>query len=631
MKFKRILSRLGLLLLFFSAFADSAEIKEIAPGVYFRPAVAVCNIGWIVFKDYVLVVDASIPGDAEKAIEDIRKTTDKPIRFVFDTHHHWDHSYGNAVFAKAGASIIAQRECWETLKGGVKDFAEWAKDKPDYLARGLAQPSVIFDDIQVFDDGEKRVELLWFGHAHTKGDAVAYLPKEKILFTGDLCVNGVFNYLGESNLENWIAILSHLQGLDIETVCPGHGETAGKDLLETQKEYFVQLRKEAQKAVDDGLTLEQALASIRIPMYEKWTGRQPQPANIEYAYRYAAGMITPWPLLEHGFEGGPSPTKDTPGWTPPKKMLTSSLSEKQLAALKRVAPDMEFVNIRNDDEILEKIGDVDAAMTPLTPEQFHAAKKLRLVISQSAGVDKYLIPEFVNSDVILTNGQGMMGPAISDHVMGFVLMFTKALAAQHEQKLNGKWGWVKGHPITELKGKTMLILGLGGIGREVAARAKGFGMIVKAVDPKPMEKPHFISYIGQPQELHNLLPQADVVACCVPLTPKTRRYFGKQEFELMNPTAYFVNIGRGEVVNQDDLVEALRNKTIAGAGLDVTDPEPLPPDHPLWKLDNVIITPHMSGWTDESWNRRWLILRENVRRFAVGEPLLNVVNKEVGY
>ena len=177
----------------------------------------------------------------------------------------------------------------------------------------------------------------------------------------------------------------------------------------------------------------------------------------------------------------------------------------------------------------------------------------------------------------------------------------------------------------------MLILGLGGIGKQIAHRAAGFNMTILAIEPQQMEKPRHVRGIYPPDELNNLLPDADIVVSCVPLTKHTFRYFGKQQFDLMKPTAYFINIGRGRTVVTEDLMDALRSKSISGAGLDVTDPEPLPADHPLWDIENVVITPHMSGRTQESWHRVWLLLRENVRRFAAGEPMLNVVNKQAGY
>ncbi len=614
--------------------ASAATVTEVKPGVFFRVTDQGCNNGWIVFQDYVLVIDSNIPNEAARVIEDIRKTTDKPLRFVFDTHHHWDHSYGNALFVHEGAAVVAQRRCAEKLKTMDAEFANFMEsndaNKP-FKDLGLAHASLVFDDRMVFDDGTRRVELLYYGHGHTPGDAVAYLPQEKILFTGDACVNGAFNYFGEAYSEKWLDLLENLEGLEVETICPGHGEKAGKDLLKTQKEYFLQLREQVQKGVDAGLSLEAVQKSIDIPLYKKWTGIDPPKDHAEHIYKEMTGLIIPWQLAELNLVEGPSPTRGTPGWTPPKKIVTRTTDEKELAALKRVAPNVEIVSARSDREMRNAIADADGAEEPITGEIFAAAQKLRWVHSRSAGVEDVLFPDFVKSDVILTNGKATHGPTIADHVLGFMLMFSKGLAAQYREQLQGRWRHVTPPPQQTLEGKTLLIMGLGGIGRETARRAAGFGMKILAVDPNRAGKPQYITYIGKPEELQDLLPRADFVLSTVPLTEKTRRYFDKDCFAKMKKAAYFINVGRGQTVNQDDLVDALKNKIIAGAAMDVTDPEPLPPDHPLWSLDNVIITPHMSGRTVQSALLRKLLFRENVRRFAAGEPLLNVVDKVQGY
>ena len=205
---------------------------------------------WVVFEDYVVVIDANFPKEAGDVIAAVKKTTDKPIRYVLDTHHHGDHAYGNAVFAKAGASIVAQANCARLLRiNGPKEFAEAGKGptgRKDVADSKLKVPNVVFDDKLVLDDGKQRVEFLFLGHAHTAGDAFAYLPKHKILCTGDACVNGAFNFMGHSDSASWIRVLERMQQLDVKIVCPGHGPLAGKDLLEKQKRYFVELRQQVQ-------------------------------------------------------------------------------------------------------------------------------------------------------------------------------------------------------------------------------------------------------------------------------------------------------------------------------------------------------------------------------------------------
>ncbi len=210
----------------------------------------------------------------------IKKTTDKPIRYVFDTHHHGDHAYGNAVFAKAGAGIVAQTNCARLLRvNGPKEFEDAGKGpmgRKDVAESKLKVPNVVFDDKLVLDDGKQRVEFLFLGHAHTAGDAVAYLPKHKILCTGDACVNGAFNFMGHSDSASWIRALERMQQLDVKMVCPGHGPLAGKDLLERQKRYFVELRDKVRQGIAAKKNAEEIHKSLDMPWYKEWTGVEPR-------------------------------------------------------------------------------------------------------------------------------------------------------------------------------------------------------------------------------------------------------------------------------------------------------------------------------------------------------------------
>src|SRR5262245_10041992 len=262
------------------------EVKEIAPGVFFRYSQISAtdksvvfggsNNIWIVFDDYVLVYDANFPKEAGDVIEAIKKTTDKPIRYVLDSHHHGDHAYGNAVFAKAGATIVAQANCARWLReNGAKEFADAGKGpqgRKDVAESSLKIPSIVFDDKLVLDDGKQRAELLFLGHAHTPGDAFLYLPKLKILCTGDACVNGAFNYTGHSDTASWIRVMERAQQFDVKMILPGHGPIAGKDLLDKQRRYFVELRQQVQKGIDANRSMEDLIKSIDIPWYKEWTG-----------------------------------------------------------------------------------------------------------------------------------------------------------------------------------------------------------------------------------------------------------------------------------------------------------------------------------------------------------------------
>jgi D-2-hydroxyacid dehydrogenase (NADP+) len=184
--------------------------------------------------------------------------------------------------------------------------------------------------------------------------------------------------------------------------------------------------------------------------------------------------------------------------------------------------------------------------------------------------------------------------------------------------------------LDELMGKTLLVIGLGGIGSEISRRAAAFGMRVLATDPKVLERPLYVEELHRPDRFHSLLPRADVVASAVPLTKASLRMIGAREFGLMKPGVILINVSRGKVVDTDALIAALDRKHVAAAGLDVTDPEPLPKGHPLWSR-NVIITPHTAGQSPGGERRRSELFRENLRRFASGEMLVNIVDKKAGY
>jgi phosphoglycerate dehydrogenase-like enzyme/glyoxylase-like metal-dependent hydrolase (beta-lactamase superfamily II) len=642
------------------------EVKEVAPGVFFRYSsigpegstipFGGCNNIWVVFEDYVAVIDANFPKEAKDVIAAVKKTTDKPIRYVLDTHHHGDHAYGNDEFGKIGASIIAQSNCAKLLRiGGPKEFEDAGKGpagRKDIAESKLKVPNVIFDDKFVLDDGTQRIEFYFFGHAHTPGDAFAYLPKHKFLCTGDACVNGAFNFMGHSDSASWIRALERAQQLDITFVLPGHGPIAGKDLLETQKRYFVELRKQVQKGIDANLSLADIHQSIDMPWYKEWTTVNPSPANVEHVYGELTGTIKPWDLEEELgiLEGGPSPTKDTPGWTKPRRIVIPDVMPARLAELKRVAPEVEFIPVKNEADAAKNVEDADAVIGFCSVDIVKNGKKLRWIQSGHAGVENDLSPELVGSKITLTNLQRIHGPNTADQTFALLLALSRGL--QPDILANGPQPRrlpadpdakdPTANPTAdprrreaasrqELQGKTMLVVGLGGIGTQVARRAHAFGMRVMAIDPKEMERPACVFSIDKPAKLMELLPKADVVVLACPLTSETRGVIGADQLKAMKKTAYLINIARGGVVKTDDLTAALQQKQIAGAGLDVTDPEPLPKDHVLNRISNCVITPHIAGQSPEVKERQWRLWRENVRRFVAGEALLCVVEKGKGY
>jgi len=261
------------------------DVKEIAPGVFFRlssisptdPSIfGGSNHTWVVVKDDVVVVGANFPKEAGDVLADLKKTTDKPIMYVLDTHHHGDHAYGNSVWAKEGAKIVAHKNAARLLAvNGPKQWedATTGKDaREDLKKTTLKQVDIPFDDRYVLDDGTQRVEFLHFGHSHTIGDAVAYLPKHKVLCTGDACVNGAYNFMGHSNSASWIRCLEAMHKLDVDVICPGHGKLARKDLLKTEVRYFTELRAAVKAGIDAKKSLEEITAGLNFPWYKEWTG-----------------------------------------------------------------------------------------------------------------------------------------------------------------------------------------------------------------------------------------------------------------------------------------------------------------------------------------------------------------------
>ena len=236
-----------LALIFFAAYREGAsqtgEVKYLSTDVYWRAAgpdkKIIANAGWVEFRDYVLVIDANYPVGARAIIKDIRSTTNKPIKFVFDTHYHADHAHGNGVFVDAGATIVCSAECIEeSLR---KNPEAWAKSAAEYNNEKLEHPQIGFKDKMVFDDGVRRVELIKAGPGHTLGDAVAWLPKERILFTGDLCVNlrpGNNVADPDADIDNWVRALDELYKLDARQVVPGHGGLGTKEALKGQRNYL---------------------------------------------------------------------------------------------------------------------------------------------------------------------------------------------------------------------------------------------------------------------------------------------------------------------------------------------------------------------------------------------------------
>jgi cyclase len=236
--------------------AQIGAVQNIAPGVYFHqgdPRLGTCNNGWVVMDDYVVEIDANFPVGAKVVIPKIRAITAKPVRYVVDTHFHPDHASGNDVWAAEGATIVAQSGTLAELReSGAAAWELLAKSRPDIAASRLRLPSLVYTDSMAFDDGGHRIELRWPGIAHTHGDTLVWLPREKILFTGDVCVNGSYNYLHDSNVGEWIKALDRAKSLGALQVCPGHGPIGGPEIIADQEEYFVEVRAGVKALMDAG-------------------------------------------------------------------------------------------------------------------------------------------------------------------------------------------------------------------------------------------------------------------------------------------------------------------------------------------------------------------------------------------
>ena len=284
------------------------------------------------------------------------------------------------------------------------------------------------------------------------------------------------------------------------------------------------------------------------------------------------------------------------------------------------------------EETIAKGSDAEVIQAGRWCEQlWKSAPLLRWVQSGGAGVERFLTPDFIASPIILTNAQGVYAIPIADHVMAFVLCFSRQFNHLVRYQIERKWADWGEFPLDEIEDKTLGIIGLGAIGSEVAKRAKAFALRVIAIRRRPAMAAEYVDEMRGADELTWLLQESDFVALCPALTPATRHLIGAEELRRMKSTAYLINIGRGALIDERALIGALREREIAGAGLDVFEEEPLPAESPLWDMPNVMITPHVAGDSPRSHERFMGLFCENLRRYAAGEPLLNVVDKEAGY
>jgi len=313
-------------------------------------------------------------------------------------------------------------------------------------------------------------------------------------------------------------------------------------------------------------------------------------------------------------------------------LTLNHLEESDLARIQEAAGAGSKVIVSDYKQAQTEVHDANVILGIVPPKLFASASELRWVQSISSGVDSFMYPEFINSTVVLTSEKGLVGEHLADHGFGLLLMLTRQLASardlgpdawNHRPELRAKE--------IELTGSTMGIIGLGGTGRAMARRALAFGMKAVAIDRDEVAQMDGVDlYVGS-EHLPGVLKNADVVAICCPLTEETNKLINATNIALMKEGVFLINVTRGEVLDEQDLIAALKSGQIRGAGLDVTPREPLPPDSGLWALPNVVMTPHTAGASQYRARRNLERFIENLKKFVNNEPLEGIIDKTLGY
>lgn len=305
-------------------------------------------------------------------------------------------------------------------------------------------------------------------------------------------------------------------------------------------------------------------------------------------------------------------------------------------ALHRRWPAMRVVHLPDYDRLPQELPDTDIFVGySLRAKQLLDAKKLKWIHSTAAGVAQLMYPELRDSGILVTNPSGIFSITMAEHTMGLLIALARNFPDSVRHQDQAKWSqqelWDQPQHLTELNGKVLLIVGYGSIGRELARRAKAFDMRVWGVSRSGKGDAALAERIIPVTQLHEVLPHADYVVISAPETPETMHLIGAPELARMKPTARLINVARGSVLDQSALIAALHRKKLAGAALDVTEPEPLPADDPLWKAPNLLITPHTSAVSDRLWPRETALLLDLLERWFDGRELFNQVDLRRGY
>ncbi|MHB8539635.1 MAG: D-2-hydroxyacid dehydrogenase [Candidatus Acidiferrales bacterium] len=314
-------------------------------------------------------------------------------------------------------------------------------------------------------------------------------------------------------------------------------------------------------------------------------------------------------------------------WCPPQDME---------AEIANRWPGMKVVHLPSYERVIGELPDTDILVGySLRRDQFAQAKKLKWIHSTAAGVGQLMYPELRQSNVLLTNASGIHAVPMSEHILGMIIALARRFPDAMHYQAQSRWAqqeiWDGRPRPMELSGRVLLIVGFGSTGRELARRIQPLGMKIWGVTRSGRGDAQWAERILPATELANALPQADFVVLAAPETPETRQMIGAREFALMKPTAYLINVARGTLVDEAALAAALGARTIAGAAIDVAEEEPLPASSPLWKLDNIFITPHVSAATERMWERQMQLLMENLERWFTGRELINRVDLNRGY
>ena len=317
-----------------------------------------------------------------------------------------------------------------------------------------------------------------------------------------------------------------------------------------------------------------------------------------------------------------------------KVVLDSEADREFVAELRNSFPSVNFCQAPTEADQVREIPDAEVLFGAITPAVFEAAGKLRWCHFVGAGFDKLVRgnPAFVASDVVLTNAPGTHAIAMADHVMGMILTLAHRLVDMLDDQRAHRWDVDKYRgQMRELEGTTMGLLAVGSIGRAVAVRAQAFGMRVYGVDLKPMKPPEGVAKVWTLEGLERLLRISDWLVVTAPLTDGTEGLLNRERIGQLKQGSHLIVISRGGIVDETAVVEGLRSGSIAGAGFDAVETEPLPDESPLWDMPNVLISPHVSGDSPQTWERRYRIFKDNLARYLKGDPLLHICDKRAGF